>query len=327
MQYNAYVISLNNPNKLLSKISKYNLNTILINGVNGSKLSSLEINQNTKLLCSMFCPKSAIGIGMSHIKSWKEFIKSKKKLALFFEDDVVFVNNFRQKLDNAIENTPNDFDILYLGCFGCNDTVNIFTLMGSGTGIINLNASYINNYVKKPEISLATHSYVLTRKGAKKLIKCIDNNIYYHIDYMMQYLIRNNQINAYSLNKRIVYQTSTDNTMSTNNNNTHPIVITNLLSNYYIDTKVKASYIANLTFMRVGDLNLSLFSIIFLISSIILSTTNIDIYKISCFYILLSSPDIYINPNNIMILIHYLLLIIPYLIIKYINFWSYFDKN
>jgi GR25 family glycosyltransferase involved in LPS biosynthesis len=318
--YNAYIISLHNPINLLNQISEYNLNPILIEGVDGSKLTNSEINQNTTLLCSMFCPKSVIGISMSHIKSWKEFIKSKQKLAVFFEDDVVFIDNFRKKLDDVIENTPSDFDILYLGCFGCDNPINFFTLVNNG--IVNLNASKINKYVKKPEIAFALHSYVLTRKGARKLINYFDKKINYHIDYIIQYLIRNNQINAYSLNKRIVYQTSTDDTISANNNNTHPMIITNILSNYYIDTKVKASYMANVTFMRVGNLNLSLFSIIFLITGITLSTTEIDIYRITGVYLLLSSPDIYMNHNNIMILIHYLLLIIPYVIIKYFDLWS-----
>lgn len=319
--YNAYIISLNNPIKLLTKISEYNLNSILVEGVNGSKLTNSEINQNTTLLCSIFCPKSVVGIAMSHTKAWKEFIKSKEKIALFFEDDAVFVDNFRTKLDTAIKNTPDDFDILYLGCFGCDNPINFFTLINSG--IINLNASKINKYVKKPEIAFALHGYILSRKGAIKLINIIKKNINYHLDYKLQYLIKNNQINAYSLNKRIVYQTSTDDTMSTNNNNTHPMIITNILSNYYLDTKVKASYMANVTFMRIGDLNLSLFSIIFLISGIVLSTIEINIYKITGIYLLVSSPDIYMNPKNKMIIIHYLLLIVPYLLIKYFDLWSY----
>ena len=230
--YNAYVISLNNPINLLNQLSEYKLNPILIEGVNGSKLTNTEINQNTTLLCSMFCPKSVVGIAMSHIKSWKEFIKSKQDIALFFEDDAVFVKNFRKKLDDAIENTPKDFDMLYLGCFGCDDPINFFTLVNNG--IVNLNASKINKYVKKPEIAFALHSYVLTRKGAKKLINYYDKKISYYVDYTIQYLIRSNQVSAYSLNNRIVYQTSTDDTASTNNNNTHPMIITNMLSNYYI---------------------------------------------------------------------------------------------
>lgn len=323
--YNAYVISLDNPSKLLNQLSNYKLNPVLINGVNGSKLTSNEINKNTTLSCSIFCPKSVVGIAMSHIKSWKEFIKSKQKIGLFFEDDAVFVDNFRDKLDTVIENTPKNFDILYLGCFGCDNQINFFTLVNNG--IVNLNASKINKYVKKPEIAFALHSYVLTRKGAKKLINYFDKNISYYVDYTIQYLIRNNQINAYSLNTRIVYQTSTDDTSSTNNNNTHPMIITNLLSNYYIDTKVKASYMANLTFMRIANINFSLYSILFLITGIILSTTKINYIEITIGYLVLSLPDLYMNPDNNMIKIHYILLIIPYLLITYFDLWFYIDKK
>ena len=318
--YDSYVISLDNPKILLDNISKYGLNPILINGVNGSKLSSNEINNNTTLLCSMFCPKSVIGIAMSHIKSWKEFVKSKKDVALFFEDDAIFEDNFREKLDISLENTPKDFDILYLGCFGCDNFINFFTLMNNG--IINLNSSKVNKYVKKPEIAFALHSYVLSRKGAKKLIKYFDTNINYYIDYTIQYLIRNNQINAYSLNTRIVYQTSTDNTSSTNNNNNHPSIITNILSNYYIDEKVKASYMANLTIMRIGNINLSIFSLLFIIIGIILSGTNVNIYQILIGYLLLSSPDLYMNPTNVMIRMHFIFLIFPFLVFKYYNIWN-----
>ena len=319
--YNTYVISLNNPTKLLNQLSNYNLNPILIEGVNGSKLTTNEINRNTTLLCSMFCPKSVVGIAMSHIKSWKEFIKSKKKITIIIEDDAVFVNNFREKLDVALENTPSDFDILYLGCFGCDNPINFFTLINNG--IINLNAIKINKYVKKPEIALATHGYVLSRKGAKKLISYFDKNISYYIDYTIQYLIRNNNINAYSLNSRIIYQTSTDNTESTTSNNNHPLLITNLLSNYYIDTKVKASYMANLTFMRIANINFSLYSILFLMTGIILSTTKVNYVEITLGYLVLSLPDIYMNSDNNMIKIHYILLIVPYLIITYFDLWSY----
>jgi len=322
--YNTYVISLNNPTKLLNKLSNYNLNPILIEGVNGSKLTTNEINKNTTLLCSMFCPKSVVGIAMSHIKSWKEFIKSNEKITIIIEDDAVFVDNFREKLDVAIKNTPSDFDILYLGCFGCDNPINFFTLINNG--IINLNAIKINKYVKKPEIALATHGYVLSRKGAKKLISYFDKNISYYIDYTIQYLIRNNNINAYSLNSRIVYQTSTDNTESTTSNNNHPLLITNLLSNYYIDTKVKASYMANLTFMRIENVNFSLYSILFLMTGVILSTIKVNYIEITIGYLVLSLPDIYMNSDNNMIKIHYILLIVPYLIITHFDLWSYIDK-
>jgi hypothetical protein len=62
----------------------------------------------------------------------------------------------------------------------------------------------------------------------------------------------------------------------------------------------------NFKFIRIGDINLSIFSVLFLISGVILSFTDINIYQISGAYILLSSPDIYMKSSNKMIIIHYL---------------------
>ena len=173
----AYIISLNNPESLIKQVSDFGLNPILINGVNGKQLSRQEINKNTTLLCSLFCPKSVIGIAMSHIKAWDEFLITKKKSAIVFEDDVVFVKNFKKELDINMQNVPNDFDLFYLGCFGCTNTVNFHTIASTATNLINLNSSNINKYINKPSVVFATHAYVISRNGAKKLIKYFKNNI------------------------------------------------------------------------------------------------------------------------------------------------------
>jgi len=315
----AYIISLNNPEKLINQVSNFGLNPILIKGVHGNKLDNTDINKNTTFMCSMFCPKSVVGIAMSHIKVWEEILASKKKSALVLEDDVVFTDNFKNDLDLDIKNVPKDFDILYLGCFGCTNTINFYTVIGASSNFINLNSGNINKYINKPSIAGATHAYIISRKGIKKVIHHIKNKISYHLDVMLQLLIKNNILNAYGLNKRIVYQTSTDETMSTNVSSNHPYLLNDVISSYYIDTKVKASYITTVNFARIGNINFTIFSIIFLLAGIVLATTDADIYIITCIYLVISIKDLYLDPSNTMILIHYLLLIIPFLLIKYNN--------
>jgi GR25 family glycosyltransferase involved in LPS biosynthesis len=322
----AYIISLNNPVSLINQISDFGFNPILINGVNGRELNSKEINSNTTVLCSLFCPKSVIGIAMSHILIWDKFIKSKQKKAIIFEDDVVFTPDFKSQFDIDINSVPSDFDLLYLGCFGCINNINFYTVYSSVTNLTSLNAKNINKQINKPAFIAATHAYVISRKGAKKLLFNLKNKIEYHLDYSIQKLIRDNLIIAYGLNKRIVYQTSTDDTMSTNVSSTHPYILNNALSEYYIDTKVKASYATTLVIARVGDINFSVFSVLFIITGIILSSDNFDVYKISIGYLILSLPDIYMKHDNVMIFIHYLLLIIPYLLFRYIEFWKKIDN-
>jgi GR25 family glycosyltransferase involved in LPS biosynthesis len=315
----AYIISLNNPEKLINQVSEFGLNPILVNGVYGNKLNNTEINKNTTFMCSIFCPKSVIGIAMSHINVWEQILKSNKKMALVLEDDVVFTKNFKKDLDLDLAHLPKDFDIFYLGCFGCTNTINFYTVIGTTVNLINLNAKNTNQYINKPSISGGCHAYILSRAGIKKLLHYVKHKISYHLDVMIQTLIRYNVINAYALNKRIVYQTSTDNTMSTNISTYHPSLINDVISNYYLDTKVKASYVTTVNIIRIGNINFTGFSILFLLSGVILTTTDTDIYFITCVYIVISIKDLYLDSKNPMILIHYLLLIIPYLLIKHYN--------
>jgi hypothetical protein len=212
--------------------------------------------------------------------------------------------------------------MLYLGCFGCQNNFNIYTLLFSSTGLINKNARYVNKYVNKPGVTFATHAYVISRMGAKKLLNHIEHNIYTHIDLNIQTLASNNILNIYSLNNRLVYQTSTDETQSLNVTSSHPIILNNILSEYYIDRKVKASYGSTVSLFKIGNFNFNPCSLLFLVIGIILSTTSIDILTISGIYLLISFPDLFMDMNNNSIKIHYLLLIIPYLIFKEFNLWN-----
>jgi glycosyl transferase family 25 len=320
--YKTYVISLNKPDKLLSEIRNYGLDPILIEGVNGKKLSKKEINENTSISGRMFAPLSVIGCAMAHIKVWKLFLESNTEYAIILEDDVVFEHNFKEKLDLGIKNTPDDFDILYLGCFGCQNNLNFNTLQFANLGILNLKANFKNQFVNKPFVALATHAYIVSRNGAKKLLSYIDRNIYTHIDIHIQELVSNKLINIYSFNNRIAYQTSTDELKSLNVSSSHPVMINSLLSEYYIDKMVKASYISTVSSLRIGNFNIYSWSIIFILLGLILSTTDIDALSITIGFILISLPDLYMDVNNKTIKIHYLLLILTYLIFKEFNIWN-----
>ena len=167
----SYVISLNNPKELSIKLKdEYNLNPILIDGINGKKLSKDEIKKNTTPFYSNFGPKSIIGCAMSHIKTWKIFLETKDELCIIFEDDVVFEKRFKY-FKKYIHNTPSNFDILLLGCLFCNNDF-----------IDNIK---INKYINTPSITAGLHAYVLSRKGAHNLLFLIENKINNHIDVMI----------------------------------------------------------------------------------------------------------------------------------------------
>ena len=227
----SYIISLNNPIDLINKVKEFNINPILVNGIKGSELLNEEIEYNVNDdLFSLINPKSSLGCAMSHLKSWKQFLSSNKNSALFLEDDAIFENNFKVNLTNVLKNTPDDFDILYLGCFFCDKQYNtISTKINDYFGKYK-NEIIINDYVKIPQIFFAAHSYILSKKGADKLVKLFEKNLYYHVDFMILQEFYNDNLNVYCSRNRLVYQTSSSNiTSSENVSSKHPILIEYIL--------------------------------------------------------------------------------------------------
>jgi len=299
-KFSTYVISLNYPNQLLETLSNHNLDPILFKGINGKNLDQDTINKHFNKFYSLFGPKSSIGCALSHFKVWKTFLKSDSKYAIILEDDIVFnntqfqENNIKLKniIDFYIKQTPNDFDILYLGSFGTESKINFFTLMMS---ILNNTSEnkVVNKFIRKSSVILSAHSYILSRSGAEKLIHYLNGNIHNHIDYCIQTLSSKNLIQRYIITPRIIFQTSTNNTSSTNVSNSHPILFNHILSKYYLDTNVKASYITTLSVFRLGKYNITISTILLILITVISLIVNIHIHYIILFLILVSLPEIH----------------------------------
>jgi GR25 family glycosyltransferase involved in LPS biosynthesis len=84
--------------------------------VNGHQLKS------TRALEQFFNPndynyrRGMIGCALSHITLWMEIFHSKSNdPVLILEDDVEFVPDCKEKIDYALQNAPEDWDILFLG--------------------------------------------------------------------------------------------------------------------------------------------------------------------------------------------------------------------
>jgi len=307
--YDAYVISLNKPLNILYELKKYNLNSIWSKGLKYDNFDDEYIKKHTSSFYYKYGPKSSIAIAMSHIKTWRKFLLSEKELCIIFEDDVVLVKDFDEELENALQNVPRDFDILYLGCFGCNSDLNCFTIPFSFIYKLN-NSEIINDHIKKPKIAFALHGYVLSKKGAKKLIKYTEKNINNHIDVMIFKLYNQGKINIYSLKNRIVFQTSSDTCNSLNTNN-YPFIINKLLSPIKIDKMISLSYYTSVSFLRIGNFNINTMTILFFIIGIILKNNNINIKNITVAFLILSLPDLVSFKYIDVIIIYYFILILP----------------
>jgi len=98
--------------------------------------------------------KGAIGCYLSHVTLWKKLLESNNEYMLIFEDDVIpLCNNLDNKINNLISE-KNDFDILLLG----------YRIKDKKIMKITKNISRCNLFV-------LSHSYIISKKGAKKLLK------------------------------------------------------------------------------------------------------------------------------------------------------------
>ena len=317
-RYITYVISLEQKPPVLDHLYQHNLNPVLVPGVDGRKCDRRRLLRHFHPIYVDHGPRSAQGCAMSHLKVWREFLKSGSEFALIFEDDVVLEPKFTSQLDQVLGQVPEDFDMLSLGCFGSENEPNFFTIV---LGILGMTETpqHISERIKIPRIALATHAYVLSRKGASKLLQFLDGKLYNHIDYCIQGLSVNKQIKRYVATPRLAYQTSTDGMISANVSSSHPISITNMLDKIYLDTRVRASYVSSLSVARIGDQVVSVSSLVFLLFGFLLALTNIDVNTISMFYLVLSLPDIWLSKSSNdlnTIWFHYLLLVIPTLILR-----------
>ena len=94
------------------------------------------------------------GCALSHYRIWQQMIAQNIPYAVVFEDDVEFHNKWKILSEQYWQNTPKDFDILYMG------------------GQIDIPME--GNIIVSPVF--CTHAYLITLKGAKILYElCLKN--------------------------------------------------------------------------------------------------------------------------------------------------------
>ena len=113
INFKVYIVNLKKDKKrkknILNELKKQNLkNYKFISAVNGNKLKKKEINSLISKEKNFINPintnmsKSEIGCSLSHIKIYKEIVKSDIDYALILEDDAFFLNKFTKNLKKFI---------------------------------------------------------------------------------------------------------------------------------------------------------------------------------------------------------------------------------
>ena len=291
----TFVINLLSREDRWTNINKDFVNTGLTlekwNAVYGKKLSEKYISNNTTNKCYYFCSPSMIGCWLSHYKLWKYIVKNKYDNVLILEDDAypVYQNEeFQQKLNEYWTQVPEDWDMVYLGCFGTCDQAstekNFFSLY-SGK---NNEKVYKNNILQPniviPGFPLGTHAYMLSYKGAKKLINSNKfNKVDYHLDYFIATYINNNKdFKVYAFIPQLIKQ-HMESQYSDNQSECYPL-LSKLTKNINASNQHTIDSLANIQVINIRKLNTSitLFAIILFVIALMvgLFTGNFNRYFI-----------------------------------------------
>jgi GR25 family glycosyltransferase involved in LPS biosynthesis len=309
----AYVISLEEPTELSERLLEQSISAEWIQGIIATDEHVL-----TETHWSCLAPRSAIGIALAHINAWKRFLMTDRDYGLIFEEDVVLAPNFKDQFETAIQSVPTDYDILYLGCFGCENRSNIWTYCMFYTSWLKP-FKQINPHIVRPSVAMALHGYVVSRKGATKLLELFDHNIWNHVDGMIQARTLIGSLTTYASCPRIAFQTSTDSIMvkSSNVTNQHPWILHKALSYVHFDEHVRFHYLTSFSVYQILGIIITIMSLLMFLGGLLGAAYHISLLWLTVGFIGLSVPDL-LSPNR-SILFHYVLIIGPTLFVRFIS--------
>ena len=211
--YYKYELSLKRLNKINLKPERFN--AIYIEDENSEEIKRITYPsvqytiKNGRYSHNNIGTTGALGCYLSHVTLWKMLLESDEEMFLIFEDDVDInknINNFTENINNTINLiNENDWDIIFLGYFYNN------------TNNINI------KYFKPINIIYGTHSYIINKNGARKLLKnafpIVDQ-----LDSYISYMSLTRNINLYCTKNVFFSQNNLSGTLIQTDNSIRPFI-------------------------------------------------------------------------------------------------------
>jgi GR25 family glycosyltransferase involved in LPS biosynthesis len=115
-----------------------------------------------------------ISLVLKHKYVFDDVVKNNYQNVVVFEDDIILVDDFNNKLNNYMEQLPSDYDILWIGTC-CNLHAN--------------NISVDKNVYEVSHGSRCTHAYVISNSACRKINDIFDG-VYQPIDWFFNSSIK-----------------------------------------------------------------------------------------------------------------------------------------
>lgn len=224
---NIWIINLDKStdrmNNIKNNFNKYGIKFNRFPAIYGKNISETYIKNNVNFLCkSVLCNYGTIGCASSHKTLWKQLIDSNEDFYIIFEDDIEINNktfDIISKLIPFLNKKEFDIDYINLNC------------INFGYSIHKTEFKIDDYEFGKPYIPLLCNSYIITKKGAQKLLDSINKTIY-HVDFEILMVIYLKKFNYYSSNIPLVKLTMVDTTIGSKRNSLILALLNYLNLNY-----------------------------------------------------------------------------------------------
>ena len=277
----AFVINLDKDKKRLKQFYRYFKNCTYqierIAGIYGKNVPNNELSPT----CQKICTDGMKGCAASHKSIWKKIVDEKIPVAIVFEDDAFpDMKNYEEKIDDILQQAPNDFDVINLFTSGGHEHLDPFVeLVIRFLGLYIPTHKIISKDLCIPEFTTTTVSYIISNNGAKKLLKLLPK-ISGHVDAFIYRQYKS--INIYSTRKSIFIQK-----FEHSNNTTEGFTS---IVDTTMQNGIKLSHILGMNNFKIMGINISLYSVlrvicILLIVSLVVKNKRIFLYSILVIFI------------------------------------------
>lgn len=151
-----------------------------------------------------------IACSLSHRNFYELMIEKGWERALILEDDAVPLYKDLHQLKTALEELPDDWELVYLGYLkhekvtGGLKTKQFFYKIGAALGLMKWSSTMIKNFLprtyskhlKRAGFHDCTHAYAISRSAAEKLLR-LQKPVVYRADDLLSSTIMKGELNAF----------------------------------------------------------------------------------------------------------------------------------
>lgn len=162
--------------------------------VYGKTLSKSELLARTTRKARIWCTPGMIGCYLSHVKFWTKVMSSESKheYQMVLEDDAVVSDDFEARALQMVEelqsnpDTRDQWDVLLLGAFSCVHPERKYGIYRLQAGLLGGGRKQrrVSENIQVPHRPLGTHAYILSKRGAQKLMQRASKATW-HVDCVM----------------------------------------------------------------------------------------------------------------------------------------------